>query len=207
MRALPARLLVVTDLHQAQRPLPAIVEDLVETGVRWIWLRDRDADPAGRRTLAEQLAGLLRRAGGTLTVGDDPRLAQIVGAGGVQLRRPAAIAAARLVLGGDVLLGLSAHGLQDVAEATAAGADYATLSPIYTTSSKPGYGPALGQAALTSASRIGMPVLALGGVTPDRAADCRAAGAAGIAVMGPLMRAETSRHTKALAAEFLQASR
>jgi thiamine-phosphate pyrophosphorylase len=64
-----------------------------------------------------------------------------------------------------------------------------TLSPIFATASKPGYGPELGLAALTHAARHGLALLALGGVTPQRARECVAAGAAGIAVMGEVMRA------------------
>ena len=68
------------------------------------------------------------------------------------------------------------------------GADYATLSPIFATPSKPGYGPALGPAALRAARACGLPVIALGGVTAETARPCHEAGAAGIAVMGGLMR-------------------
>ncbi len=72
----------------------------------------------------------------------------------------------------------------------AAGADYVTLSPIFLTGSKPGYGPALGPAALARiARRVGLPVLALGGVGPENARACLSAGAAGVAVMGGVMRA------------------
>ncbi len=85
---------------------------------------------------------------------------------------------------------MSAHGLDDVVAAAAAQADYVTLSPIFATDSKPGYGPALGTAALRAAAECDVPVLALGGVTADTAAACLAAGACGVAVMGEIMRAD-----------------
>ena len=87
-------------------------------------------------------------------------------------------------------VGLSCHTLDDVRRAAEAGADYVTLSPVFLTDSKPGYGPALGPGIITEAERFGLPVLALGGVTPQNAAVCRAAGAAGIAVMGGVMGAD-----------------
>jgi len=72
-----------------------------------------------------------------------------------------------------------------------AGADYVTLSPIFITASKPGYGPALGPAILSRARRVlKIPVMALGGVDARTIADCLSAGAAGGAVMGPVMRSE-----------------
>ena len=70
------------------------------------------------------------------------------------------------------------------------GADYVTLSPIFLTDSKPGYGPAIGLDALAAAaSNAPGPIVALGGIAPDNAAQCLAAGARGIAVMGEIMRA------------------
>jgi thiamine-phosphate pyrophosphorylase len=77
-----------------------------------------------------------------------------------------------------------------VAAARDADADYATLSPIFPTASKPGYGPPLGVEALRAAAESGLPVFALGGVLPENARSCREAGAHGVAVMGPVMRAQ-----------------
>ena len=101
------------------------------------------------------------------------------------------------------LIGVSAHSARDAAAALRAGADYVTVSPVFPTASKPGYGPALG---LDGLARMVMaapgPVLALGGVTPDNAALCRAAGAGGIAVMGEVMRADDPR---AIVAQLIRA--
>ena len=184
---LPARLLVVTDRHQAAKPLPDLVDDLLDAGVRWIWLRDKDLPADARRALARDLAVRVARAGGTLTVGADVALAAAVGAG-VQIGAGADIAAARRAIGPGRLLGVSAHAPAEVRAAQEAGADYATLSPVHASASKPGYGPALGLAGLRSAASFGLPVLALGGVTASNARLCRDAGAAAVAVMGPAMR-------------------
>ncbi|HKC33861.1 MAG TPA: thiamine phosphate synthase, partial [Xanthobacteraceae bacterium] len=130
-----------------------------------------------------------RRHGAFLSIGGDLDLAVELAADSVHLGAGASVAAARRKLGPSALIGISAHGEADIAAAQAAGADYATLSPIYPTQSKPGYGPALGVAAITQAARSPLPVLALGGVTAERAPACMRAGAAGIAVMGEVMRA------------------
>lgn len=186
-RPLPGRLLVVTDRHQAPAPLPEVVEALLGAGARWIWLRDRDLPPDERRALARDLAARVARHGGMLTIGADVALAAACGAG-VQLGTGDDVAAARRRLGDAALVGVSAHGLDDLRRARDAGADYATLSPIFPSPSKPGYGPALGLAALREAAGLGLPVLALGGVTGTEARACRDAGAHGVAVMGPAMR-------------------
>jgi thiamine-phosphate pyrophosphorylase len=185
---LPSRLLVVTDRHQAAVPLDEIVAQAAAVGVRWIWLRDRDLPTAERRAVAQHLLALARAHGASLSVGGDVELAAEIGADGAHLPAGAPIAAARMRLGARALIGVSAHHEADVAAAAAAGADYATLSPIFASASKPGYGPALGTAALARAAAHGLPVLALGGVTAVRADDCLRAGAAGIAAMGEVMR-------------------
>jgi thiamine-phosphate pyrophosphorylase len=185
---LPARLLLVTDRHQAAAPLEEVVAEALGAGVRWVWLRDRDLPAAERRALAQRLLALARRHGARLSIGGDVELAADVLADGMHVAAGAPVAPARARLGPHALIGASAHAEADIAAAAAAGADYVTLSPIFASASKPGYGPALGLAALTSAARHALPVLALGGVTAERADACRRAGAAGIAVMGEVMR-------------------
>ncbi len=189
MNPLPGRLLLVTDRHQAARPLEEIIGEAVAAGVRWVWLRDRDLPPARRRRLAERLLGIVRAHGARLSVGGDADLAAEIAADGVHLPAEGSASAARGRLGARALIGVSAHGAADMAAAAAAGADYVTLSPIFSTASKPGYGPALGIEALARAAVQALPVIALGGVTVDRADACWRAGAAGIAVMGEVRRA------------------
>jgi thiamine-phosphate pyrophosphorylase len=186
---LPSRLLLVTDRRQADGRLDAVAAEAVRAGARWIWLRDRDMPPAERRDLAARLIELARRAGAQLSIGGDVALAAELAADGVHLPAGASIAAARARLGARVLVGISTHGEGEVAAAQSAGADYVTLSPIYPTASKPGYGPALGLAGIACAARFGIPVVALGGVTAGSAPECLRAGAAGVAIMGEVMRA------------------
>ncbi|WP_407520541.1 thiamine phosphate synthase [Methylobacterium oryzisoli] len=189
MNPLPSRLLVVTDRHGAAVPLARRVGAALAGGARWVWLRDRDLPEEERAVLAADLIGPIRAAGGRLTIGRDVALAARVGADGAHLGEAAAVASARTRLGAGALIGVSAHSLPDVAAAREAGADYVTLSPIFTTASKPGYGPALGLDGVRAAVPLGVPVMALGGIEPGTARACLEAGAAGVAVMGGLMRA------------------
>ncbi|TNC10429.1 thiamine phosphate synthase [Methylobacterium terricola] len=186
--SLPARLLIVTDRHGCPEPLETRVAACLAAGARWIWLRDRDLPGPERAALAEALAGQVARAGGALTIGRDVELAARVGAAGVQLGAAADVAAARARLGRGALLGVSAHSLAEVRAAREAGADYATLSPIFLTASKPGYGPALGLDVLREAAAL-MPIVALGGIDAGTALSCCEVGAAAVAVMGVVMRA------------------
>ncbi len=169
------------------RPLAAVAEAAFASGARWIWLRDRDLPVRERRRLAQDLAACAARHGGALTVGADVALAADVGAG-VQIAAREDVAAVRRRLGPEAWIGVSAHNLDELRRAHDAEADYATLSPMFPSSSKPGYGPALGLEALREAAGLGLPILALGGVSVATARACLEAGASGVAVMGPVMR-------------------
>src|SRR5581483_4592390 len=110
---------------------------------------------------------------------------------GLHLPTQGSVGEARRRLGSGALIGISAHAVEDLAAAAGAEADYATLSPIFLTQSKPGYGPALGLDILRRAPKL--PLLALGGIHAVNAASCFAAGAAGVAIMGEAMRAADPR--------------
>ncbi len=183
--------LVITDRHQSRMPLPALAAAVFEGGGRWLLLRDKDLAQAERIVLARLAIDIAAPFGATVLMSGDVEAAIEAGAAGVHLPRDGDPVAARARLGPAALIGMSAHDLGEAERAAAAGADYATLSPIFASPSKPGYGPALGLEVLsTVAAAVGLPVLALGGVTAARARDCLAAGAAGVAVMGEVMRAE-----------------
>jgi thiamine-phosphate pyrophosphorylase len=184
---LPAPLQVITDRHQARAEIEAIADAVGHGGGRWLMLRDKDLGATERARLATRLVEIAWRHGMLLSISADIDLAHRLGAG-VHLQSAASVGAARQRLGPRAVIGVSAHGQSEVAAAGAAGADYVTLSPIFLTGSKPGYGPALGPAAIAAAAKLGTPILALGGIAVERVGPCLAAGAGGIAVMGEVMR-------------------
>ncbi|WP_430780469.1 thiamine phosphate synthase [Actinoplanes sp. G11-F43] len=169
---IPGGLVVLTDRRSASGPLVRVVEEAVRSGAAWVVLRERDLPYDRRTALAERLRTVVP-PGRLIVAGPDP-----LGGDAVHL------AGADPLPAGVSLVGRSWHGAEDLS-----GVDYVTVSPVYPTVSKPGYGPALGA---SGAAALGAPVpwLALGGVdSPQRAGECAAAGAAGIAVMGAVMRA------------------
>jgi len=187
MKGLPAPLLVITDRHQARHPIETMAAAVGQGG--WLLLRDKDQDAAARHCLAARLAEIARRCGMHLSISRDVDLAAEFGAS-LHLQSAAAVSGARQRLGRGAVIGVSAHDQGDVAAAAAAGADYVTLSPIFLTASKPGYGPALGVAAIGPAARLGISVLGLGGITAGTVGACLDAGAGGVAVMGEVMRSD-----------------
>ncbi len=183
-------LLIITDRQQATLPLETVAERVFAAGCRWISLREKDLDPTERLDLLRRLVSLGRRHRARVFVHDDIESAHTAGAHGLHLPAGGSPRAARQRLGLHALIGISTHSVAEIREAQTAGADYVTLSPIFESASKPDYGPPLGLAVLTEAAQIDIPVLALGGVTAANAGDCLAAGASGLAVMGPIMRAD-----------------
>lgn len=182
-------LLVLSDRHQAdRRPLVETMAAAVEGGARAVVLREKDLAPSQRLRLGTELAELLAPVGGMLMVaGPDVEMASTIGAAGVHLASADRFPAEP----GELVVGRSCHGVADVLAAASEGADYATLSPVFLSASKPGYGPPLGTRGLATAARAtALPVVALGGITPANARSCMAAGAAGVAVMGTVMSAE-----------------
>jgi thiamine-phosphate pyrophosphorylase len=191
MKALPQPpVLVITDRHQATQPLLSIAVALFEGGCRWISLREPDLPTSERVNLLYRLVNYGDRWKARVCVHGDYNAAMTTGAAGVHLPRGGSVKTARDFLGDGAIIGISAHNRNEAEYAAALGADYVTLSPIFETESKPGYGPVLGLKGLNAiAKTVSIPVLALGGVDAGNAADCRAAGAAGVAIMGAAMRA------------------
>lgn len=191
MAAPQHRLIVISDVASCPRSLPEQVRRALDGGPFALILRDKDLEWAERRRLAGELRQILEVGGGALIVADPP---EPVPAAHLSARRP--VPRPR-----PALLGRSVHAGEPIDPQL----DYVTFSPVWTTASKPGYGPAVGLEGLADrAASTPVAVYALGGVTgPGRALAAREAGAAGVAVQGAVMRAEDPERTVAALREAL----
>jgi thiamine-phosphate diphosphorylase len=179
--SLPPLLVVADSGATGGRSLLAVVRQAVAGGARGVWWRDRHLPPDERRRTAAELALVLHEVGGVLVASPGPGSEDADGChlGAADTWSPAAP-------GRQGLVGRSCHSAAELARAAAEGCRWATLSPIFASTSKPGYGPTLGPASLVGAP---LPTWALGGVDANNAGDCLRAGAAGVAVMGAVMGA------------------
>jgi thiamine monophosphate synthase len=176
----PPPLLVLTHGERAEaagHDLIGVLARCVDAGLRAVVVRERHLPRDERSRLIARTEELLSPVDGLVVVAA-PGLAphhhlHLPAAAAVPEPRPA-------------VLGRSCHDRGELERAAREGCAYATLSPIFPTPSKPGYGPPLGPAVLGDAP---LPVYALGGVDDGNAAACTAAGAAGVAVMGAVMAA------------------
>ncbi|MBI5015168.1 MAG: thiamine phosphate synthase [Deltaproteobacteria bacterium] len=186
--ALPFPVAALADLTLLAARLVPAAAAAVRGGLPWIVLRARGASTEERVRLGRELLSLC--PGLYLTVHGDPDACRELGAAGLHLPGTGFdVAAVRRAHPG-VLLGVSCHGAADVECASAAGADYAFLSPLFAPTSKTSSSPPLGREGFRAvASRSRLPLLALGGIRPERLEAAAAAGAAGAAVLGDLFLA------------------
>ena len=195
-------LLLVTDRRQARLPLADVVAAALAAGCRWMSLREKDLSEDDQMALAGTLLRLTRRHGARLSLHGEAELAKACGVDGVHLPAGSDPAAARKLLGQAKLIGVSIHTVTEADALDPAAIDYAIAGPAFETPSKPGYGPEIGHKGLAEIARAApVPVLAIGGLNPTRAAEVLAVGPIGIAVMGSIMRAvDPGQEVKALLA-------
>ena len=145
----------------------------------------------GPRTTGRRLTRLARTlcepaavSGITLLVNDRLDVALAVGAAGVHLgTRSMPPWEARRLLGAGRLLGVSGHSVSEAAEAAASGADYLFVGMRFETPSHAGVAPRGAELLGSEASRVALPLVGIGGVTPERAAEILACGAHGVAAV------------------------
>jgi thiamine-phosphate pyrophosphorylase len=182
-------LLLVTDRKQANAPLADILAAAFSAGCRWASLREKDLPVPEQVMLARSLVLLARQWNARLTVHGGVDIAVAAGADGVHLAAGGDVTGARPSLGQGALVGISIHSIAEARSLDPTVVDYAIVGPVFETPSKPGYGPALGTGGLRAiAAAARLPIIAIGGIAPERVAEIMAAGAAGVAVMGNVMR-------------------
>jgi thiamine-phosphate pyrophosphorylase len=129
-----------------------------------------------------------------VTINSDVEAADVLGLGVHIGRRGPTVPKARDVVGPEALIGYSAHERVEAEGDRTQGADYYFFSPVFPTSSKPDQPPTgVGPLRAFCQAAAPVPVLALGGITPERVSVCRGAGARGVAVLSGIMDVETPR--------------
>jgi thiamine-phosphate pyrophosphorylase len=185
-------LCLVTDrTGTRERDLVTIVLACLAAGLPAVQVREKDLGAAELATLCRRLREPARASGALLIVNDRVDVALAVGADAVQRTHASlSIADIRAVADKRLRIGASVHALDEARAAEEAGADWLVFGPIFDTPSKRRYGPPQGLAALERvASAVRVPVIAIGGMTPERVADVRRAGARGVGVISAILAA------------------
>lgn len=194
MTARPAipRLHVLTDERPTADDVLAFTDAVLAAGAPGLQLRTKQRSDRDWVQLAAAVAARCHAAGATYIVNDRADVAVAAGADGVHLGADdLPVAAARAVVGPDLLVGATARDPVQAAAAVADGADYLGVGPVFQTTTKSGLPDPLGPAGLAAVARaVGVPVIGIAGVTAERVAEVLAAGAHGVAVTGAVSRAE-----------------
>jgi len=166
-------------------PLLRQVEQAIAGGARVIQYRDKGEDAGKRRDEAAALLAVCRAAGVPLIVNDDLELAQAVGADGIHLGRgDADPQEARRRLGPNALIGISCYDRFERARwAQDMGADYAAFGRFFPSSTKPGAVQATPHLLRRARRELTLPLVAIGGITPENGGSLILAGADMLAVV------------------------
>ncbi len=172
-----------------------VVRAAIRGGVSCVQLREKGCSTREFVDEARLLKALLAGTGVPLFINDRLDVALAVGADGVHLgQNDLPIADARRLVGNRMIIGISAESVADAVRAEAEGADYIGASPVFTTPTKTDTAPPLGLDGLRAIRRaVRLPLVAIGGIDADNAAQVLRAGADGLAVVSAIVSAPCPR--------------
>jgi thiamine-phosphate pyrophosphorylase len=188
-----------------------LADAFLSGGARFIQIRCKDAPSGAFLAMCEDVVSRARPSGALVVVNDRADIARLSTADGVHLGQDdLEPASARRIVGTRALIGLSTHSRAQVQEALTHPVDYIAVGPIFSTSTKDtGYRQS-GTAFVAEAASIlreshdGRPLVAIGGITLERAPEVVAAGAQSVAVISDLL---STGNPEARVRAFLQALR
>lgn len=179
------------------------VESALRGGAKIVQLREKKAPRGEVVRRGKILLGITRKYGVPLIVNDSPEAAKEIGADGVHLGGDdAPVSAARRLLGGKAVIGVSCYG--DIRRGTGAekeGADYAVFGTPYFTRTKPDRKPTPFETIAEAKKKLKIPVFAIGGITPENAPEALKAGADGIAAITAVFGEEDAENAARRLAE------
>ncbi len=185
------RLYVILDAALLTVPEIEFAQKLAGAGVRLLQYRNKSASSRELFESASRLSSFLVPSGVSFLVNDRADVASLAGASGVHVgQEDLGVEEARSVIGVGKLVGVSTHNLEQFQRAAQTTADYIAVGPVFSTSTKANPDPVTGinfirrVRALTS-----KPIVAIGGITLDRAAEVIGAGADSVAVISDILLA------------------
>ena len=192
---LPSRLYAIADPDAARRDVVEVVEELLAGGAALIQIRCKTLPTGDFVDAAVRCRASTRARGAVLIVNDRVDVAMACDADGVHLGQsdlPPGIA--RRLLGAGRWIGVSTHDPEQARAAVEAGADYIGFGPIVTTRTKDTGYTARGLDALRIVRQsVEVPIVAIGGITPDNAAGVLDAGADAVAMISALVSSGSTR--------------
>lgn len=182
-------LYVLTDRLVSGRPHEEQVEQAIQGGATAIQLREKTLSSRDVVEIGRRIAGICKRSGVLFIVNDRADVAVACDADGVHVGQDdLPVPVARQIVARGKIVGASAGTIAEARQAAAEGADYLGVGSVFATSTKPDAGEPLGVAALAEVIRaVRVPVVGIGGITAENAAEVIRAGAAGVAVVAAVV--------------------
>jgi thiamine-phosphate pyrophosphorylase len=176
----------------------AILAAFLAGGARFLQLRDKTAATGAALALADAVVARAHAAGARVIVNDRADIARLSGADGVHVGQDdLTVDEARRIVGADAIVGLSTHDEAQIDAAARTSASYIAVGPIYGTATKDTGYSARGLGLVRKAVLTGRPVVAIGGMTLERAPEVLAAGASSVAVISDLLREDPEAMVRA----------
>jgi thiamine-phosphate pyrophosphorylase len=175
-----------------REPAAETARKLIGAGVEVLQYRAKKAPAKEMLASARELAGGARAGGARFFVNDRPDVAYLAGADGVHVGQDdLGVEEVRRVVGPDAWVGLSTHNIEQVEKALRSSADYIAVGPIFATTSKANPDAVVGLELIRRARRLTeRPIVAIGGITLERARGVIEAGADSVAVISDVLGAE-----------------
>ena len=185
------RLYVILDAALLTVPETECAQKLVDAGVRLLQYRNKAASARELFERAKRLSSALVPRGVTFLVNDRADIAWAAEATGVHVgQEDLGAEAARSVVGKERLLGVSTHNLDQFEDAAASSADYVAIGPVFSTSTKANPDPLVGLEMIRRIRPLtNKPIVAIGGITLERASEVIQAGADSLAVISDILLA------------------
>jgi thiamine-phosphate pyrophosphorylase len=182
----------ILDPNLITGPSLPLAAALADAGVQLIQLRDKSGSAARICAESRALVAALSSRGVRLIVNDRPDVAAMAGAGGVHVgQEDLPVEDARRICGSSCWVGVSTHNLDQLQEADRSSADYIAVGPVFATNTKENPDPVVGIDFLRKARQLTRkPLVAIGGITIDSAAEVYLAGADAVAVARDLLSAD-----------------
>lgn len=189
----PSRLYAIADtLGRAELSYINLAEQLCAGGAKLLQLRIKDQASHEFLRIARQVQAICRRAGCLLIINDRADIARAVGAAGVHVgQADLPVAAARKVLGPEAIIGVSTHDLAQATAAAQSGADYIGFGPLFGTQTKTtGYSARGLDQLRTIRAHVSLPIVAIGGISSQRARAAFTVGADAVAMISDIVLAD-----------------
>jgi len=185
------RLYVILDAALLTVPETDCAQELATAGVRLLQYRNKRASARELFETSKKLLLLLSPLGVSLVVNDRPDVAAVAGANGVHVgQEDLGVEEVRRVVGAEKLVGVSTHNLEQFERAAASSVDYIAVGPIFTTGTKSNLDPVVGTQFIREVRPLtDKPIVAIGGITLQRAPEIIESGADSVAVISDILRA------------------